>query len=259
MYCKLRRRRLSQNFLVNRQLVQKLVRNSSIGKADLVYEIGPGKGIITQQLAKVAWKVMAVELDPKLYRQLKEKFKDTPNVELHNKDFLKFEIYSKRYKVFSNIPFAIEGEIVRKLLKNKNPPLDTYLVMRREVAERMAGIPCEGEFSVLHKPFFELSITHRFRRSDFRPKPLVESVMFRAKKRKKPLLKPSEMRNFKVFVRQGFGGGRRLRQNLRPYFNGSQLHKAARQVGFHPNTRPSDLTFEQWLRLFLHYKYYVAV
>lgn len=236
---KVRRRRLSQNFLVNRQLVRKLVRNSSISKRDLVYEIGPGKGIITEELAKKAWKVIAVELDLKLYRYLKEKFKNTPNVELHNKDFLKFEIYSKRYKVFSNTPFAIEGKIVRRLLDSKNPPLDTYLVMRREVAERMAGIPREGEFSVLHKPFFELSIIYRFRRDDFRPKPLVESVMLRAKKREKPLLQPAEMLAFKVFIKQGFGGGRRLKQNLAPYF-----------IGFLPNSRPSDLTLEQWLELF---------
>src|SRR3990167_3306460 len=90
MRYKQRQRLYSQNFLFNRKLITKLVSRSSIGKKDTVLEIGPGRGIITQELLKVAAKVIAVELDSKLYLQLKEKFKNVKNLELVHDKFSNF-------------------------------------------------------------------------------------------------------------------------------------------------------------------------
>jgi len=242
---------LSQVFLKERDLVASLVERSSIGKQDTVLEIGPGRGIITDELLKRAGKVIAAEKDPRLFHELSQRYQGNPSIEIHNVDVLKFKLPDFEYKVFSNIPFAIEGQLVRTLIDHPhNPPIDTYLIMRREVAERLAGVPKEGQFSILHKPWFQLEIFHNFRRDDFKPKPKVESSMLRFKKREEPLIDPQNRRLYELFIKQGFGGGRRLRQNMEPAFTQNQLNQLARNLGFRLSNMPSQLTFKQWLGMF---------
>ncbi len=242
--------RLSQVFLKDSELVTSLVNRSSVGPNDLVLEIGPGTGIITDQLLKKAGKVIAVEKDFILFSQLIKRYANNSRIELYHGDILDLELPKEDYKVFSNIPFAIEGKLVRRLLKAEFPPTDAYLVMRREVAERMAGIPRKSLFSILHEPWFDLEIFHRFERNDFRPKPKVESVIFRFRRKRQPLIKEKNAELYKLLVRQGFGGGRRIRQNLAIIFSFNKLKQLARNHGFNINNKPSDLTLEQWLVIF---------
>jgi len=242
---------LSQVFLKERDLVASLIERSSIGKQDTVLEIGPGRGIITDELLKRAGKVIAVEKDPRLFHGLSQRYQGNPSIEIHNLDVLNFKLPNCEYKVFSNIPFAIEGKLVIRLIDHPhNPPIDTYLIMRRKVAERLAGVPKEGQFSILHKPWFQLEIFHNFRRDDFKPKPKVESSMLRFKKREEPLIGLQDRRLYELFIKQGFGGGRMLRQNMEPAFTQKQLNRLARDLGFRSSDMPSQLTFEQWLGMF---------
>lgn len=246
-----RSERLSQVFLKDRGLVASLVERSSIDLDDVVVEIGPGRGIITDELLQVSGKVIAVEKDPVLYQELATRYANDPRMELHRADFLHFGLPRTPYKVFSNIPFALESQIIRMLIDHpQNPPSDAYLIMRREVAERLAGESRQGQFSILHRPWFELEIFHRFRRDDFKPKPKVESSMLRFRKREQPLIGPEDKRLYKLFIRQGFGGGRRLRQNLSSAFAPNQLRQLAREFRFRENDMPSQLHFEQWLGMF---------
>ena len=117
---KQRRKLYSQNNLVNPKLVAKLIRLSSIDKKDAVLEIGSGKGIITSELVKTAEKVIAVELDEKLCLYLKTRFQNVNNFELHLENFLDFALPPYSYKVFSNIPFIITADVIRKLTSDKN-------------------------------------------------------------------------------------------------------------------------------------------
>ncbi len=103
------RRHLSQNFLHNRQLVEKLVEKSSIGKKDTVIEVGPGQGIITLKLADKVRQVIAIEKDRQLTKNLLDKVPD--NVVLFNLDALKYPLPKSQYKVFSNFPFAVQGKL----------------------------------------------------------------------------------------------------------------------------------------------------
>lgn len=242
---------LSQVFLKDRDLVAVLVERSSVGKQDIVLEIGPGQGIITGELVKRAGKVVAVEKDPQLYNRLAQRYQGNLSVELYNADILKFNLPQLPYKVFSNIPFAIEGQLIRKLIDDPhNPPIDAYLIMRREVAERLVGVPREGQFSILHKPWFDLEIFHSFQRDDFKPKPKVESSMLRFKKRETLLISRGDKRLYELFIKQGFGGGKRLRQNLAPVFTPNQLNHLAQDLDFRINDMPSQLVFDQWFGMF---------
>lgn len=117
----------SQNFLRNPDLVRQIVSESSIGLDDLVYEIGPGKGIITDQLAQRADRVVTIEKDVRLFKKLKDRFQDADNVEIKQGDFLEHELPEEKYKVFSNIPFNLTAAIIYKLVFDRNPPIDAYL------------------------------------------------------------------------------------------------------------------------------------
>jgi len=203
-------------------LVHQLVRQSSIGKNDLVIEVGPGKGIITAELLDVAKQVVAVELDQSLYQQLSRDFSNTPNLKLIHQDFLTWELPHEAYKVFANLPFDVEGLIVRKLLNDINPPQDSYLVVRKDVAERWSGISYRGQFSVCWRPWFRFAIVHKFHRRDFVPKPKVASVLLRIQQRDKPLLPWSQRKNYQSFIKRSFASAR----------------------------RPTTLTLNQWLQLY---------
>lgn len=176
----LRRRLLSQNFLVNRKLVRKLIRGSSISPSDTVLEIGSGTGIITQELLQTTKKVIAIEQDVVLYSQLKQKFAGNSNLFLYQGDFLNFNLPKYPYKVFSNIPFSITGAIVRKLLGNPTPPTDCYLIMQSQAAAKFIIQPTANTLAaILYYPFWDIQITYRFARTDFSPIPAVDSVLVR--------------------------------------------------------------------------------
>jgi 23S rRNA (adenine-N6)-dimethyltransferase len=129
---------------------------SSIGSGDVVYEIGPGRGIITAELAQVARKVIAVEKDPHLVGQLCQRFQNVKNIEIIRNDFLRYHIPEGKYKVFASIPYNITADIVRKLLYMPPVPSEVYLIMQKEAAEKFSGCPNETQFSILAKPWFDI-------------------------------------------------------------------------------------------------------
>src|SRR5689334_15821622 len=107
---------LAQNFLISSKLVRSLLETNSIQPCDLVYEIGAGRGMITAELAKNARKVIAIEKDPTLARQLRNRFQGVDNVQIIANDFLRYPIHDREYKVFANIPYNLTACIVRKIL-----------------------------------------------------------------------------------------------------------------------------------------------
>lgn len=247
---RLKRKLLSQNFLYSRKLVTKLVGSSSIAKKDLVLEIGSGKGIITEQLVQKANQVIAVELDKNWYDYLKVRFNQTPNLSLYHQDFLNFPLPNKRYKVFANIPFSIEGQIIRKLIDTSYPPQDCYLVMMKKLAYRLSAPFKQNQFSISHKPFFDFGIHYHFRRTDFTPMTSVDTVMLRFTLRKKCLIPFSERTKYKKFVEIGFGQGLPVLRNLQKHFPKSKLKVAFQALAIGKNTKPSYLPLNKWVELY---------
>lgn len=247
---RLQRKLLSQNFLRNRKLVAKLLGGTSIGKNDLVLEIGPGKGIITEQLVERSQHVIAVELDTHWYKHLQYTFTDIENLTIYQKDFLEFGLPSLPYKVFANIPFSIEGKIIRKLIDARNPPEDCYLVMMKEVAYRLAAPYRENMFSIMHKPWFEFSIYHHFRRTDFEPVPNVEVVMLRFRKKKEPFIEWREIKRYQNFVELGFSHGQPIKNNLKKQYGKQRVIQVTKNLNLPRDIKPSFISLEQWLKLY---------
>jgi len=216
-----------------------------------VYEVGPGEGIITRELAKVAAKVIAIEKDVELANHLKAMFKDFRNVEVHEADFLKYDIKEAEYKIFSNIPFNITSEIMRKILYTRNPPIDSYLVMQEEAANKFYGHPYETEFSVLVKPWFDIIIVRKFRRTDFIPVPAVDVVLLNVRKREKPLVPSDNSMDYKRFVKHGYEAWKKsLRKAYENVFTYEQWKRMARELDFPMDATPTQITYEQWIGLF---------
>lgn len=247
---------LAQNFLTSPGLVRRLVRHAAIGREDTVYEIGPGKGIITAELARTAKKVVAVEKDASLVRRLRERFRSADNVEIHTGDFRTYSLPTGPHKIFANIPYNATAEIVRKILFASPSTTEAYLIMQREAARKFAGVPNETSFSLLAKPYFELRIIAQLRRTDFHPVPSVASVLLRIRQRHRSLLLKEDTRPYRDFVNLGFTGWKRnLRSAFKHVFTYKQWKRLARELRFSLNATPTELTFEQWMGLYQGLKY----
>ena len=249
-----RRNELSQHFLRSRSLAARLVDQSTISARDLVVEIGPGRGILTHELAKRSGRLVAVELDRRLVTGLRETYADNDHVDVVLGDFLQFPLPTCSYKVFGNVPYSATAAIVRHLTDAATPPVDAYCIVQREAAERFAGgIPFAPETaaSLLLKPWWQIEICHRLRRSDFSPPPSVESVMLWLARRTRPLVQESHAQIYKKFISESFGRrGNTVRQCLKGIFTGPQVARLAHNLRFNSNARPSELAFDQWLGLF---------
>ena len=143
---------LGQNFLINQEVVEKIVECSNIGKEDLVIEIGPGLGTLTKYLLEKAGKVISIELDEKMIEILKDRFSLYSNFELINQDVLKVNLNEiienakkqsniKNAKVVANLPYYITTPIIMKLLEEKIDLESITVMVQKEVADRLIEIP----------------------------------------------------------------------------------------------------------------------
>jgi 23S rRNA (adenine-N6)-dimethyltransferase len=248
---KQRRVAYSQNFLHSRRLVATLVERSSIGENDVVIEIGPGKGIITEVLAERSRHVLTIEKDPHHAGIMCRRFEHWPNVTVFACDFLAFPLPETPFKVFANIPYRITTAIVAKLTSGVAPPVDTYLTVQREAAMKFAGIGGESMLSVSMKPWFAFSIEHEFQRRDFVPRPAVDSVLFRIAQRDDPALTRGDRERFRHLVEAVFSAWQpTIEQALRKLLPKPAMHEVHRQLGRSLGVRPSASTIEQWIALY---------
>ena len=241
----------AQNFLKSRSLVERLLDRCDIGPDDVVYEIGPGRGIITECLAQRCRKVIAIEKDPVLAGALRSSFAGIASIAIHEGDFLEYHLPRGHYKVFANIPFNITSAIVTRLTTAPVPPDDTYLMMQKEAAEKFLGEPHESLYSLLLKPCFALELVHRFKRSDFAPGPRVDVVMLRLSKRGPPLVSRADMSLFRDFVVYSFTAPQpSLRRSLKSVFTPRQFKLLSNTLHLDFAATPTSVCFEQWLALF---------
>lgn len=211
--------------------MERLVNDSNISTNDTVIEIGAGNGIITKELLKKAKRVIAFELDNDFFKKLSEKVQSEKSLELKLEDFLTSNLPTYPYKVFSNIPFNITAGIIKKLTFSDNPPEDTYLIVQKEAGAKFAGKPMDiknSQLSVILHPWFEFRIAHEFTPTDFFPRPNVDIILLKIKKRNEPLV--GDKNKYRDFVAYTFNQPKR-----------SILPK---------NSRPSELNFENWVSLF---------
>jgi 23S rRNA (adenine-N6)-dimethyltransferase len=249
---KLRQHRIadSQNFLRSTRLVDRLLDRSGIGADDLVIEVGPGRGVITERLAARCRQVLAVEQDLVLVEELRAQLAHAVNVALFAGDFLSFPLPLTAYKVFANIPFNITAAIVGKLTSGTSPPTDAYLAVQREAAARFMGTPHETLVAVLLKPWFEPTVVHHFRPADFVPRPGVAVVLLRLRRREAPLVSSRDAALFGDFTAYAFTAWLpTVREALARILPRQLVADIERAAGVSLACRPSELSFSAWISL----------
>jgi len=248
----------SQNQIVNRQILERLVEQSGIQAGDIVYDIGCGTGVISRVLLGKGARVIAVEKDAELYRKCRAKFIMEDRFELYLDDFLLpgslvFPL-KEPYKVFSNIPFIHTARIIDKLLYCDNPPEDCYLVLEKRAAERYTGMSGETLQSLLLKPLFWADIVWHFNAGDFFPVPGVDIVLVQFEKRQCRLVSSKDYPAYKEFVT--FFRDRAdkpVKKVLKEIFTWAQFRRLSKLVNIDYDSSPAELTFPQYMAIFQFY------
>lgn len=248
------RKLLSQNFLHNRRLVEGLVAKSSLSSKDTVLEIGPGKGIITEFLVQKVQTVVAVEIDPEWCDYLRTHI-TAKNFILYHADVLSHKFPKKLpYKVFANLPFSIESQIVRKLLEDVNPPTDSYLVVAAPFGARFFAKSKPSQAMILYSPWFEFSLEHRFKTTDFVPEPSITSVLLRILQKELPLLPFNQREEYWRFVNAAFKDGQPIYKNLVKRYGQQKVGEVFHKLSLSRKTKPSWLRVNQWITLFQQFQ-----
>lgn len=183
---------LGQNFLIDGNIVRKIVSSAEITKEDHVLEVGPGMGTLTEELAFNAKKVLAVELDNQLKPVLEETLGQYPNVEILFGDILRLNVEeiirekmdNEKVKIVANLPYYITTPIIAKFLENSYNIDSINVMVQKEVAERIAAAPNSksyGSLSVFAQFYAHPEIVLNIPKSVFIPKPKVDSAVIRLK------------------------------------------------------------------------------
>ncbi len=248
-------RRFGQNFLIRKNVYNKIIRFACLEKDDVILEVGPGFGFLTAKLAKKVKKVIAVELDKKLANILSLRMHKLGlnNVKVVNKDILKFD-YSQyiKYKIVANLPYNITSIFLRKFLSYPLKPELMVLMLQKEVAERIIATPPQISLLAISVQFYaKPQIMAKVPAKDFWPQPKVDSAIVKLKIKKN--LPPVDEKAFFEFVRAGFGAKRKmLKNNFASYYklNSEELENLLEKVDLNKKIRAQELSLDNWLKLF---------
>jgi len=250
---------LGQNFLKSKKIVSDIIDVGDIHADDIILEIGPGKGILTEKLLFFASKVIAVEKDRELVEFLKEKFKteiEKGKLDLIEKDILDFDpellrFYKTPYKLIANIPYNITGAIFKKFLQTKNQPEKMVLLIQKEVAERIiARDKKESILSISVKTYGKPKIIKKVGAGNFSPKPKVDSAVLLIDDISKKNLENIDEKIFFEILKTGFAHKRKLLiKNLSVLKPDAQTNweDVFEKCGINTKSRPENLTMENWL------------
>jgi len=245
------RKHLGQNFLFDPSLLLNIIRSADLSDMDTVLEIGPGPGRLTRLLAERVKKVIAIELDPYLYKRLTEELKDLDNIDLVLGDALKFPFERLAcFKVVANIPYYITTPIIFRLIEAAQTLESMTLTMQKEVAERIVAGPGTKDYGVLSiivQFHAEPELKFIIPKEAFRPVPKVDSAVIHMRLRKEPAVSVQDEAFFKSVVRTAFSKRRKtLSNSLKAFKN---IREILIQAGIDPQRRPETLSIAEFALL----------
>ena len=254
-------KRWGQHFLIDKNIVHKILEAADLNKNDTVLEIGPGRGMLTQMMAPYVKKVVAVEIDRRLVEDLRGGLGDFDNIELVCADFLRVDLKDilpklpGNIKVVGNIPYNIASPIIFRLLK------ETFwkkavLMVQKEVAVRILADPSKktyGSISVGVRSLADVELVRHISSHVFRPKPKVDSTILKFEILRERLI-PKDMEDeYLFFVRSVFSQRRKKLINAlthRLKCDRAEVSKALKKIDIREEFRPEKLSPEDFIRLF---------
>lgn len=264
------KKRLGQNFLIDATVPIAIADAAELSASDQVLEIGPGQGVLTRELVKQAGKVVAVELDTRLEKDLKALQEEASNLRIVWGDFLQTSftelgMEEAQAKVVANIPYYITTPILLKLLHGEDferlpfdqvppRPQRILLMVQEEVAARLMAKPgCKdyGSLTILAQYAAEITSVIKVPRTSFRPKPEVDSRVLMLIPREKPPVDVADPKRYFQLVRGAFGQRRKTVLNALQAagFERAMLEKALADVGIDPMRRGETLSLQDFANL----------
>lgn len=217
-------KKYGQNFLIDSNILDKIIESAQLTKDDCVLEIGPGIGTMTQYLAEQAGEVVAVEIDKNLIPILEDTLSDYSNVMILNEDILKVDISKiveernggKPIKVVANLPYYITTPIIMALFESHVPLLSVTIMVQKEMADRMQvgpGTKDYGALSLAVQYYAKPEIITRVPASCFMPKPNVDSTVIRLTRYEKPPVEVEDEAYLFAVIRASFNQRRKTLAN----------------------------------------------
>ena len=254
-------KRFGQNFLIDGHVIVKIIRAAEITKDDVVLEIGPGIGTMTQYLAEAAGEVFAVEIDKNLLPILAETLAEYDNVTVVNEDILKVDIAAltggRPVKVVANLPYYITTPIIMGLFENHIPATSITVMVQKEVAERMQAGPGGKDYGALSlavQYYAEPYIVANVPPNCFMPRPNVGSAVIRLTRHTEPKIVVKDEKFMFKLIRASFNQRRKTLQN--GINNSAELSiskdavvEALRKMGLSESIRGEALTLAQFAEL----------
>ncbi len=256
---------LGQNFLTDKNIIDKIIEDSYIGEDDLVIEIGPGIGVLTQAAAETGARVIAVEIDKNLIPILRETLGEYERVQVVNADILKTDINAlirqaeeaegrnfRSVRIIGNLPYYITTPIIMKILEEGVHATSITIMMQKEVAERInaePGTKAYGALSVAVQYYCSVKPVARVPKEVFMPQPKVDSAVIRLDLREE---KPVDLVEEKVFfacIKAGFGQRRKTMSNSLTGLCGlekSQVLEVLEELGIDPRRRAETMSIQEF-------------
>ncbi len=258
-------KKFGQNFLIDTHVLDKIIRAAGVTKEDMVLEIGPGIGTMTQCLAEAAGRVVAVEIDSNLIPILKDTLKDYDNITVINEDILKVDIkkLAEEYnggrpiKVVANLPYYITTPIIMGLFESEVPIDNITVMVQKEVADRMQTGPGSKDYGALSlavQYYAEPYIVANVPPNCFIPRPNVGSAVIRLTRHQKPPVEVKDSGLMFRLIRASFNQRRKTLQNglnnsPELHYSKEQIARAIESLGVPATVRGEALTLEQFARL----------
>lgn len=256
---------LGQNFLIDKNVLNKIVSASELNENSCVLEIGPGAGTLTRRLAETGARCTAVEIDKALLPILGETLAGFDNFNLINSDILKVDLKrlindefdNKPFHVIANLPYYITTPIIMQILESRLPVVSMTLMVQKEVADRMCATCGSKEYGALSVAVQYYTIPTVICRAEphcFIPQPKVASSVVHLKVSATPTVTVSDEKKFFAIVKSSFGQRRKTLLNAlskSPYFsaNKDSVRSALVQMGIDENIRGEKLSISQFAKL----------
>lgn len=258
-------KKFGQNFLIDGHVLDKIIAGAGVTKDDMVLEIGPGIGTMTQYLAEAAGKVVAVEIDRNLLPILQETLADYDNVKVIHADVLSLDLEKlvqeenggRPIKVVANLPYYITTPIIMALFEQHVPLANVTVMVQKEVAARMKSGPGSKDYGALSlavQYYAEPYIVANVPCNCFMPRPNVDSAVIRLTRYEEPPVQVKDEKMLFKIIRASFNQRRKTLQNglnnsSELNFTKDQIVAAIAEAGFSPSVRGEALTLEQFAKL----------
>lgn len=250
------KKRLGQNFLIDPNIVRKIVALADLHPQDTVFEIGPGRGVLTEALSKATGRVVAVEIDPLLHRVLEERQAEWPNVELVCDDALRYPIdqLPPGTIVVANLPYYLSTPLLFRLLDCRDRFPRLVLMLQDEVADRLVAKPGNSNYGVLSVMVqYAADVTKAFKVSAncFRPRPEVGSAVVSVRMKDLRELSDRDELRLTALVKAAFAHRRKtLVNSLRDEgYQAQPLAAVLQDMNVDVSSRAETLTLEQFVDL----------